>query len=81
MAMKRFLLTGFGPATTEESIQSFLREFGPVVGVDILRDRNATVLVAFVEMDIGDEQAFFLASYISNFWHEGHMINMWHVFH
>ena len=44
--MKKFLLTGFGRATTEENIQSFLGEFGPVVDVQILRDRNAMVLVA-----------------------------------
>ena len=81
LMMKKFLLTGFGPATTEEHIQSFLGKFGPVVNVDILRDKNAIVLVAFVEMDVGDEQAFYLTSHISNFWHEGHMVNVWPVFH
>jgi hypothetical protein len=81
MTMKKFILTGFGPATTEENIQSILGGFGPVVNVDILRDGNATMLVAFVEMDIGDEQAFYLTSRISNFWHEGRMLNVWRVLH
>jgi hypothetical protein len=67
MAMKKFLFTGFGPATTEENIQSFLGGFGSVVDVDILRDGNATVLV--------------LTSRISNFWHEGRMLNVWRVLH
>ena len=79
MTMKKFLLTGLGPATTEENIQSFLGGFGPVVEVEILRDGNAMMLVAFVEMDIGDEQALHLTSRISNFRHEGHMVNVWHV--
>ena len=81
MAMKKFLLTGFGPATTKENIQSFLGEFGPVVEVDILRDGNATLLVAFVEMDIGDEQALHLTSRFNNFRHEGHRVNVWRVLH
>ncbi len=43
MAMKKFLLTGFGPATTEENIQSILGEFGSVVHVKFPSDRNATL--------------------------------------
>lgn len=77
--MKKFLLTGFGPATTKENIQSFLGEFGPVVDVQIYRDKNAMVIVAFVEMDIGEEQAFHLMSRINNYWHEGHIVNVSHV--
>jgi hypothetical protein len=79
VAMKKFLLTGFGPATTEENIQSWLGEFGPVVDVEIIRDGNATLLVAFVEMDIGDEQALHLTSRFNNFRHEGHRVNVWRV--
>ena len=81
MAMKKFIFTGFGPATTEENIQSWLGEFGPVVDVEIIRDGNAMMLVAFVEMDIGDEQALYLTSCINNYWHEGNMVNAWPVLH
>lgn len=81
MVMKKFILTGFGPATTEENIQSWLGEFGPVVDVEIIRDGNAMMLVAFVEMDIADEQAFLLTSRINNYWHEGRMVNVWSVRH
>lgn len=75
--MKKFVLTGFGPATTEESIQSWLGEFGPVVNVNIVRDGNRSAPVAIVEMDVGNVQAFRLTSRISNYWHEGRMVNVW----
>ena len=58
---------------------SFLREFGPVVDVNILHDRNVTVLVAFVEMEIAEEQVLRLTSRVSNFWYEGNMVNAWRV--
>lgn len=81
LVMKKFILTGFGPATTEENIQIWLGEFGPVVDVEIIRDGNAMMLVAFVEMDIEDEQAFRLMSRVRNYWHEGRMVNLWRVLH
>lgn len=44
MAMKKFLRTGFGPATTEENIPSFLREFGPVTGLDVVGSGSFIVI-------------------------------------
>jgi hypothetical protein len=79
--MKKFLLTGFGPATTKENIQSWLAEFGPVVDVEIIRDGNATALVVFFKMEIGDVQAFRLTSRINNYWHEGRMVSVRQVLH
>lgn len=81
MAIKKFLITGLGAASAEESIQAWLGQFGLVVSLKIIHDGNPAVPVALVEMDIDDEQAFHLVSRISNYWHEGYMVNVWHLLH
>jgi hypothetical protein len=75
MTTKKFLIMGLGGTATEESVRSWLSHFGPVVRVDIIRDGNANDPVAFVEMEIGDEAAAHLVSRLSDYWHEGKLVN------
>lgn len=75
MTTKKFLIMGLGPDSTEESIRRWLGHFGPVVLVDIIRDGDAADPVTFVEMAIGDAAAAHLVSRLSDYWHEGKLIN------
>jgi len=73
--MKRILLTGLGPATTEASVRSWLAGYGSVVGVDVVREGSAATPVAVVQMNISDGEAFFIISRISNYWHDGALVS------
>ncbi len=72
---KKFAITGLGPAATKDSVQVLLDGFGPVVDVEIIRDGDAAMPIAIVEMAIGDLQAYRLTSRISNYWHGGHVVS------
>lgn len=75
MTTKKILITGLGAAANEESIRSWLGQFGPVVRVDIIRDGEAADPVAFVEIEIGNEEAAHLVSRLTDYWHEGKLVN------
>lgn len=75
MTTKKILITGIGGATTEESIHSWLGYFGSVLRVNIIRDGDAEHPVALVEMDISEGAVSFLVNRLSNYWHEGAVIN------
>ena len=81
MTMRNILITGIGSAATEESIRTWLGHFGPVVLVDIIRDGDAADPIAFVEMEIGDGAAARLVSRLSDYWHEGKLINAMLLIH
>lgn len=73
--MKKILLMGLGAKATEAGVRTWLSCFGPVRNVDLVREGDAKAPLALVEMDISDGQAFFLVSRISNYWHDGSLIN------
>lgn len=75
MTTKKLLIMGLGDAATEESVGSWLGRFGPVLRVDIIHDGNAADPVALVEMDIDDGIAAYLVSRLTNYWHEGKLLN------
>lgn len=75
MTTKKFLIMGLGADSTEESIRTWLGHFGPVLRVDIIRDGDAADPVAFLEMEIDDEAAGHLVSRLSDYWHEGKLVN------
>jgi hypothetical protein len=75
MTTKKILITGIGAAASEESIRSWLVHFGPVLRVEIIRDGDAADPVALAEMEIGDGAAAHLVSRLSDYWHEGKLIN------
>jgi hypothetical protein len=75
MTTKNILISGLGAGSTEEGIRSWLGHFGPVVRVNIIRDGDATDPVALVEMEIGSEAAANLVSRLSEYWHEGKLVN------
>jgi len=75
MTTKRIMLTGLGAAATEESIRAWLGCFGPVLRIDIIRDGDADSPVALVEMEIGDGAAASLVFRLSDYWHEGKLVN------
>ena len=73
--MKRILLMGLGAKATAAGVRSWLGGFGPVLDVHLVRDGDAESPLAVVEMDITDGQAFLLESRISNYWHDGALVN------
>ena len=75
MTTKKFLITGLGTAANEDSIRSWLGHFGPVVLVDIIRDGDAADPITFVEMEISDAAAAHLVSRLSDYWHDGKLVN------
>lgn len=75
MTTKKILITGLAREATEESIAAWLGHFGPVKGVEIIRDGNAEAPVALVEMDIDDGAAAYLVSRLTDYWHEGQLVN------
>jgi hypothetical protein len=81
MTTKKFLISGLGANATEESIRSWLGHFGPVTGVEIIRDGDAEDPVALVEMDIGDGAAGYLLSHLTDYWHEGKLVNARRLHH
>jgi hypothetical protein len=75
MTTKKFLITGLGPAATEEGILAWLSHFGPVERVEIIREGNPDDPVVFLEMAVGDGAAGYLLSHLTNYWHEGRLVS------
>jgi hypothetical protein len=73
--MKKIMLTGLGGDVSEQRIRESLERVGPVVNVTIIREGDASTPVVIVEMDINDEQAFRITSRVTDYWHDGHMLN------
>lgn len=73
--MKRILLIGLTATASEAGIRSLLSGFGAVRNVNLVREGDASAPLAVVEMDISDGQAFFIVSRLSNYWHDGSLIN------
>lgn len=73
--MKKIMLTGLQPEVTEEAVRASLEKVGPVIHVSIIRDGNPAEPMVIVEMDISDVQAYQLTSRVTDYWHDGHMIN------
>jgi hypothetical protein len=73
--MKKILLMGLSPTTTESGIRSWLSGYGLVNHVDLLREGDDHAPIAVVEMDISDGQAFFVVSRIQSYWHDGSLVS------
>ncbi|WP_412479732.1 hypothetical protein [Azonexus sp. IMCC34839] len=73
--MKKIMFTGLLPDVTEEAVRESLEKVGPVHSVSIIRDGDAAAPVVIVQMDISDALAFKLTSRVTDYWHNGHMIN------
>jgi len=75
MTTKKILLTGLGATSTEESILVWLSQFGPVLRIDIIRDGDTEHPIVLVEMNIDSEAAANLVFRLSDYWHEGRLVN------
>ena len=73
--MKKIIFSGLLPDVTEEAVRKSLEKVGPVHTVSIIKDGDASAPLVIVEMDISDVQAFQLTSRVTDYWHDGHMIN------
>lgn len=73
--MKKIMFSGLLPDVTEEAVRKSLEKVGPVHTVSIIKDGDASAPLVIVEMDISDVKAFQLTSRVTDYWHDGHMIN------
>ena len=73
--MKKIMFSGLLFDVTEEAVRKSLEKVGPVHTVSIIKDGDASAPLVIVEMDISDVQAFQLTSRVTDYWHDGHMIN------
>lgn len=73
--MKKIMFTGMLPDVTEEAVKAALEKVGAVTSVSIIRDGNPEEPMVIVEMDISDMQAYQLTTRVTDYWHDGHMIN------
>jgi hypothetical protein len=73
--MKKIMITGLGDDVSEERIRASLEKVGPVSEVTIIREGNPATPVVIVEMDISDADAYRITSRVTEYWHEGHMLN------
>ena len=73
--MKKIMFTGIGPEATEEAIRESLERVGPVVDVTIVRDGDPKHPYVVVTMNIDDDTAYRLTTRVTDYWHNGHMIN------
>ena len=73
--MKKIMFSVLLPDVTEEAVRKSLEKVGPVHTVSIIKDGDASAPLVIVEMDISDVQAFQLTSRVTDYWHDGHMIN------
>lgn len=73
--MKKILLMGLNPTTTEAAVRSWLSSYGKVEHVDLVREGDSRAPVAVVDMEISDGQAFFVVSRISSYWHDGALVS------
>jgi hypothetical protein len=79
--MKKILLRGLSPTTTEAGIRTWLSRYGQVSHVAIVRDGDIQKPVAVVEMAIADELAFFVVSQIHRYWHDGSLVSAYLLIH
>lgn len=73
--MKKILFTGLQADVTEEAVRASLEKVGPVCQVSIIRDGDPGAPVVIVEMDISDIEAYQLTTRVTDYWHDGYMIN------
>jgi hypothetical protein len=73
--MKKIMLTGLAGDVSEQRLRESLERVGPVANVTIIREGDTSAPVVVVEMDIDDEQAFRITSRVTDYWHDGHMLN------
>ncbi len=73
--MKKIMFSGLLPDVTEEAVRKSLEKVGPVHTVSIIKDGDASAPLVIVEMGISAVQAFQLTSRVTDYWHDGHMIN------
>ncbi|MDD2743261.1 MAG: RNA-binding protein [Rhodocyclaceae bacterium] len=73
--MKKILFSGLPADVTEMALHESLQKLGPVHSVLIIADGDPSSPAAIVEMSIDDEQAHKLTSRVTDYWHNGHMIN------
>lgn len=73
--MKKIMFSGLPPDISEEAIKKSLGKVGPVHSVSIVREGDPDSPVVVVEMDISDVQAYQLTTRVTDFWHDGQMIN------
>lgn len=73
--MKKIMFTGVDSNITEEQVRQSLEKLGVIDDVQIIRDGNPASPVVVVAMAISDEQAYKLTTRLTDYWHDGHMIN------
>ena len=73
--MKKIMLTGLAPDVDEAAIRQSLERVGPVLSVTVFRDGNPDQPWVVVEMDISDAEAYRITSRVTDFWHDGRIIN------
>lgn len=72
---KRILITGLRADVDEAGVRAFLERFGPVSQVDLIRDGNSDEPVAVASMEIGEGAAAYLVFHLTDYWHDGAMLN------
>lgn len=75
VTMKKIMFTGVDTSITEELVRQTLEKVGPVHHIEIIRDGNPVNPVVVVEMVISDELAYKLTTRLTDYWHDGHMLN------
>lgn len=75
MTTKKILITGFGAEAAEDNISSWLAQFGPVEKLEIIREGNDAHPVVLVEMAIDDAGTAHLLSRLTDYWHDGKLVN------
>ena len=73
--MKKIMFSGLDASVTEEAVRAQLEQLGPVRSVTIARDGDASSPLVIVEIDISDDLAYRITSRVSDYWHNGQMIN------
>ena len=73
--MKKIMFSGLSADVTESAIRESLQKLGPVHSILIIAEGDASSPVAIVEMSIDDIEAYKLISRVTDYWHNGHMIN------
>ena len=73
--MKKIMFSGLSADVTESAIRESLQKLGPVHSIQIISDGDASSSIAIVTMSIDDELAFKLTSRVTDYWHNGNIIN------
>lgn len=79
--MKKILLLGLSPTTTEAGVRSWLSRYGQVSHVAFVREGGIRNPIAIVEMAISDGLASFVVSRISRYWHDGALVTAYLLIH